>query len=60
MSLANWMELSAVLTFFDSDGNQLPLTDGLQFKANGVRIPLELLPNTSHSLPIPPIPTVPN
>jgi len=53
------IELSALLTFFDADGNQLPPTEGISFKANGTRIPLEILPNTGHTLPIPPIPTMP-
>jgi hypothetical protein len=50
------MEISGLGTFFDQDGNQLPPTEGSSFKANGVRIPLEVLPNTSHTLPIPPAP----
>ncbi len=52
------MVLSEVrLTHFDSDGKQI---DGTQsFPANGARIPLEVLPKTSHTLPIPPIPTTP-
>ena len=52
------MVLSEVrFTHFDSDGKQI---DEMQsFPANGVRIPLEVLPNTSHTLPIPDIPTVP-
>jgi hypothetical protein len=44
------MQISALTTFFDTDGNQLehPEAD----TANGVRIPLEVLPNTSNKLPI--------
>jgi hypothetical protein len=58
------MEISAVLTFFDADGKQLnpdgnPGTESIPFKANGTRIPLDLSPNTTHSLPIPSIPTMP-
>ena len=58
------MEISAFLTFFDVDGNQLnpdgtPGTDGIPFKANATRIPLEVSPNSVHSLPIPFIPTAP-
>jgi hypothetical protein len=58
------MEISAFLTFFDVDGNQLnpdgtPGTDGIPFKANATRIPLEVSPNSVHSLPIPSIPTTP-
>ena len=45
-----------LLTHFDSDGKQLPPTEGISFKANGVRIPLEILPSTAHSLPIPKVP----
>ena len=53
------MEISALLTFFDADGNQLDPKEGIEFKANGRRIPLEVLPNTGHTLPVPPIPTTP-
>jgi hypothetical protein len=58
------MEIGALLTFFDKDGNQLnsdgsPGTESISFKENGVRIPLEVLPNTAHTLPIPTIPTTP-
>jgi hypothetical protein len=43
------------LTHFDSDGQRI---NGIQsFPANGVRIPLEILPNSAQTLPIPPIPT---
>jgi hypothetical protein len=55
------MELSALLTFFDEQGNRIdaegkPSTDFVvKFNANGVRIPL-----TGNSLPIPPIPPAPN
>ena len=54
------MELTALVTLFDPDGNQLPPKEGIRDKANGIRIPLEILPSTAHSLPIPPIPTAPN
>ena len=50
------MEISGIGTFFDQDGNQLPPTEGSPFKASGVRIPLEQLPNISHTLPIPTLP----
>ena len=55
------MEFTAVSTFFGLDGNQqnpdgTPGTEGALFKGNGARIPVELLPNTVHNLPIPPIP----
>jgi hypothetical protein len=39
---------------FDDTGKQINGTD--DFPANGVRIPLEILPNTNLSLPIPPLP----
>jgi hypothetical protein len=52
----NQIELTALVTFFDANGNQLPPVDGIRDKANGVRIPVEILPSTSHTLPIPPIP----
>ena len=55
----NQIELTALVTFFDANGNQLPPQEGIRDKANGVRIPLEVLPNTSHTLPIPTIPTAP-
>jgi hypothetical protein len=52
------MVLSEVrLIHFDSDGKQIDETQS--FPANGVRIPLEVLPKTSHTLPIPDIPIVP-
>jgi hypothetical protein len=50
------MELSARITSFDPNGKE---TGSLTFNANGVRIPLKVLPNTIHTLPIPPIPTAP-
>jgi hypothetical protein len=52
------MVLSEVrLTHFDSDGKQIDETQS--FPANGVRIPLEVLPNSAHSLPVPAVPTTP-
>jgi hypothetical protein len=53
------MTLNGLLTFFDADGNQLPPTDGIPFNDNGVRVPLEVLPHTAHTLPVPSIPTMP-
>ena len=58
------MELSGKLTFYGSDGKQqnpdgTPGTTGIPFNDNGVRIPLEVLPSTGSTLPIPPIPTAP-
>jgi hypothetical protein len=41
---------SALVTTFDANGKE---TGHFTFNAKGVRIPLEVLPNTSHSLPIP-------
>jgi hypothetical protein len=51
----NQMQLTALTTTFNPDGTQKggPFPD----TANGVRIPLEVLPNTSNSLPIPQPPT---
>jgi hypothetical protein len=48
------MQLTALTTVFNPDGSQ----KGNSFPdtANGIRIPLEILPNTSHSLPIPIMP----
>lgn len=51
--------LTALVTLFNPDGTQKPPQEGIPDKANGVRIPVEILPNTSHTLPIPPIPTAP-
>jgi hypothetical protein len=39
-----------LLTHFDPSGKK---TDSVTFKGNGKRIPLEVLPNTGHTLPIP-------
>jgi len=47
------MELTAAISFYDSSGNQIGDTIQVPTKAHGVRIPLEVLPNTSHTLPIP-------
>jgi hypothetical protein len=48
------MILSVRLTHFDSDGKQI---DGIQsYPANGVRIPLEILPSSANTLPIPSVP----
>jgi hypothetical protein len=60
-NLTGEMQIDALITFFGLDGKQqnpdgTPGTDGVKFKATGVRIPLEILPNTLDSLPIPPIP----
>jgi hypothetical protein len=46
------MELSEVLTHFNPDGTLIPNATR-SFPANGVRIPLEILPKTSDTLPIP-------
>jgi hypothetical protein len=47
------IELTAAISFYDSSGNQIGDTIQVPTKAHGVRIPLEILPNTSHTLPIP-------
>jgi hypothetical protein len=47
------MEFSALVTLFDEKGNQLDPKEGIPFKGNGVRIPLEILPSSAHHLPIP-------
>jgi hypothetical protein len=57
----NTMEFDGLVTFFGVDGNQqnpdgTPGTEGFPFKGNGIRIPLEIVPNSVHQLPIPPIP----
>jgi hypothetical protein len=46
---------AAVITTFNSDGS-LKQSITVPVKVYGVRIPLEVLPNTSHTLPIPPEP----
>ena len=50
------MEISALLTLFDEEANQLELRAGVPFSANGVRIPLEILQAPLTGLPIPQIP----
>jgi hypothetical protein len=56
------MEITAVGTFFDEQGNQLDPREGTPpFTITGVRIPLVILPKIAHTLPTPPpLPTVPN
>ncbi|HYZ75309.1 MAG TPA: hypothetical protein VE641_19680 [Chthoniobacterales bacterium] len=51
------MKLTALVTFFNPDGSQKG--DSISDTANGVRVPLEVLPNTSHTLPIPTPPAPP-
>jgi hypothetical protein len=49
------MEITAVLTFFGEQGNQLDPKKGTDpITITGVRIPLEILPSIPHSLPNPP------
>jgi hypothetical protein len=54
------MQISALLTFYNEQGNQIdppgPTPKEVPFRANGVRIPLEVLPNTGGTLPVPPVP----
>jgi hypothetical protein len=55
------MVLSEVrLTHFGLDGKEITDNKGIPrvqvFPANGVRIPLEILPDTTHTLPIPQLP----
>jgi hypothetical protein len=45
------MKLTALVTLFNPDGSQKG--DSFPDTANGIRIPLELLPSTTHSLRIP-------
>jgi hypothetical protein len=48
------MEITqAAISFYDSSGNQIGDTIQVPTKGHGVRIPLEILPNTGHTLPIP-------
>jgi hypothetical protein len=53
----NEMKLTALTTAYNPDGSQKG--DSFPDTANGIRIPLEVLPNTSHTFPIPPVPTPP-
>jgi hypothetical protein len=50
------LEYSALETHFDVNGNRI---DSGSFNANGVRIPLLVLPNTPSHLTIPPLPPNP-
>jgi hypothetical protein len=50
------MTFTALVTHFNPKGER---TDQFKFNGNGVRIPLEILPNTAHSLPIPTPPAPP-
>jgi hypothetical protein len=50
------MELTARITFFDQDGKMKGEPIDVPGHAHGVRIPLEILPSTAHTLPIPPPP----
>jgi hypothetical protein len=48
------MEIThAVITNFNDKGELIGGPNNFPTKAHGVRIPLEVLPNTSHTLPIP-------
>jgi hypothetical protein len=51
------MVLQVQLTHFNSNGQQID--DTQSFPANGVRVPLEILPHSENTLPIPTIPTAP-
>lgn len=48
------MEITAVSTFFDAQGNQIDPKDLPPITITGVRIPLVILPSIAHSLPTPP------
>jgi hypothetical protein len=48
------MTFNGLLTHYDPQGKKKG--DPEPFKGNGTRIPLEILPNTSDTLPLPPIP----
>jgi hypothetical protein len=50
------MTFNALLTRYDPKGVK---TSDMPFTGTGTRIPLEILPNTSDTLPLPPIPTAP-
>jgi hypothetical protein len=50
------MTFTGLITLFDEKGNQLEPKEGIPFPGNGVRIPVEILPHTANTLPIPPIP----
>jgi hypothetical protein len=53
------IELTALVTFFDANGNQLPPKEGIHDRASGIRIPLQILPHTSDTLPVPTPPPAP-
>jgi hypothetical protein len=48
-----------LLTHFDSDGKQLPEPEHPFGGLISGRVPLEILPNSSDTLPVPPIPQSP-
>jgi hypothetical protein len=50
--------LTARVTLFDANGNQIG--SFIPDVANGIRIPLEILPSTAQTLPIPTVPPPPN
>lgn len=47
------IELTALLTVFNPDGSQKGEQISFPGPAHGVRIPLDVLPNTTHSLRLP-------
>jgi hypothetical protein len=54
IDFGNGITFDALITHFDPSGT---IKDRKKFDGNGLRIPLEILPNSSNSLPIP---TAPN
>ncbi len=50
------MTFNALLTRYNPQGEK---TSDMSFNGTGTRIPLEILPNTSDTLPLPSVPTVP-
>ena len=50
------MTFNALLTRYNPQGEK---TSDMSFNGTGTRIPLEILPNTSDTLPLPSVPTTP-
>jgi hypothetical protein len=53
------MDLTLLITFYDVDGNRIEPKNGFEVNFKGVRVPLEILPNSSDRLPVPVISPTP-
>jgi hypothetical protein len=47
------MDLTLLITFYDVDGNRIEPKNGFEVNFKGVRVPLEILPHTATTLPVP-------